>query len=204
MDVEAKEGGTEQASSPSPQVGTGTEQASPGVTVAPAPSPDERKTDSELSEARRQAAAERKRAAAAEARLQELERAQLSEQERVKADLQVAQAALDAERSARRATELKVALLTSAPKVNLLPAAYEDALKLINPSLIEWDADGTPTAASVDAALKALVKDRPYLLAPATPAPPAPAPAAFAPQGGTTTGTEEQGRKNQSALYRMF
>jgi hypothetical protein len=185
-------------------VGPGTEQASPGTTVPPAPSPDERKTESELSEARRQAAAERKRAGAAEARLAELERAQLSEAERTKADLAAAQAALTAEREARRATELKVALLTAAPKVALLPAAYEDALKLINPALIEWDETGTPTAESVDKALKALIKDRPYLLAPTTPPPPAPGPAAFAPQGSASNGTDEVGRTNMAPLYRIF
>jgi hypothetical protein len=203
MDKEITPDGTGQEPPILPQAGTGTGQTPPVPPPAPA-SESDAQTTAELAEGRREAARERTEKKRLADQLAELERAQLSEAERTKADLAAAQAALTAEREARRATELKVALLTAAPKVALLPAAYEDALKLINPALIEWDEAGTPTAESVDKALKALVKDRPYLLAPATPPPPAPGPAAFAPQGSAPAGTDDAGRTNMAPLYRIF
>lgn len=195
MDPEPKDAGTAQAAPTSPLPGTGSGQEPPADTTPAA--------DPRVEAANREAAKYRRELRDLQAWKEQQEAAQLSEAERLQKAATTAEARATTAEARARAAALQVAILTAAPAVNLLPAAYADALKLLNADLVEWDdATGDPTRASVKRALEALVKDRPYLVntAPA----PAPGPSAFAPHGNGGRTPDVQAQAGQAPLYNRF
>jgi hypothetical protein len=166
MPEEPQDAGTEQASPASPQAGTGTEQASPG-SVDP-------KLASELAEARRQAAEARTQLRELQTWKAEQEAATLTETERAKKQAGELQTTLTTVQEQLRTTRLELTILRHAPTYQIAPEAYGAALKLLDAGLIEWDADnGQPTKDSIEKAMKALVRDNPFLLTQGTAPPPA-------------------------------
>jgi len=179
MDSDTPDAGTAQDAPALPPPGT-----PPTAPDAAASSPDPR-----IEAANREAAKYRRELRELQAWKEQQEAAQLSEAQRLQRAAETAEGRAAAAEQRARAAELRVAVLTHAPTVALLPAAYDDALKLLNPDLIEWDADtGLPTRASVKRALEALVKDRPYLIA--SPTAPPPGPSAFAPTSAARPAAE--------------
>jgi hypothetical protein len=168
MAEESKDAGTGQAPPASPPEGTPPGQAPAG--------PTDPKTQSELAEARREAAAARKALRELEAWKAAQEAAGLSEQERATRAARELETQLTATREAMRATRLELTIWRAAPDYQIAPAATAAALKLLDPALLEWDdATGVPTKDSIEKAMKALVRDYPFLVA-ADPAPARPAP----------------------------
>jgi len=111
-------------------------------------------------DAKAEARAATQRAADAEAKLKDKEDADLSELERAQHRATEAEAAADAARASAKETALRyeVAVLTN--KLNLHDA--DTAYRLLDASTVEWGDDSRPT--NVEALMKALVKERPFLV----------------------------------------
>lgn len=131
--------------SPEPGGGSGGSEPSPEALV------------SQRDEARRDAAAYRERLRAAETERDELKRAQESEAEREKREANEAKQALAARDAELQELRLANTVAMLAPKHQIVDA--ETALALVRPK-ISFE-DGQPVG--VDEALKALVKDKPFL-----------------------------------------
>lgn len=112
-------------------------------------------------EARAAARAAEERAAAAEARLKEKDEADLSELERAQNRATEAEAAAESARQTARSTALRYEVAVATNKLNFHDA--DTAFRLLDESAVQWDeASGTPT--NVEALLKALAKERPFLV----------------------------------------
>lgn len=152
-----------------PQAGTAQSQVDtpPAQEAEGSSSPDT--TADEAAKARAEAAKYRRQLRETEKRMQELEAAEkaradaeLSEVEKAARRAQELEAELEAERAARREATLESAVTATASRLGY--ADPRDAYALMPRGDIEYT-DGKPDTASVEAALKALLADRPHLRA---------------------------------------
>lgn len=105
------------------------------------------------------ARAAEQRAAAAEAALKDKNDAELSELERAQARAAEAEAAAEAAQASAKETALRYEVQVQANKLNLHDA--DTAYRLIDAADVTWGDDNRPT--NVEALMKALVKERPFL-----------------------------------------
>lgn len=128
-------------------------------------------TQAELKKLRAEAAKYRKQARDYEAKAEQQRQAAMSEDERREARI----AELEAERQAY-AERMRTLAIESAVALRSNALGFVDAdaaVKLIDADALEFSDDGTPDAASVDLALRALLKAKPYLKAQQAPGSPA-------------------------------
>jgi len=136
--------------------GTGT---GAGSTTSTGPSLDDIRA--ELSKVREEAASYRKRAKAAEEQLEAARKGSMSELERAQETAREAERRL-AENEART-KKLLTRLSVQAKATSMGIVDPDAAAQLLPESDLVLGDDGAPTAASLDAALKKLVKEKPWL-----------------------------------------
>lgn len=158
------------------QGGTGQTQTPPPATVSQA----------EFDQIRAQLRAADQKRTEAETQLRQLLEKDLPEQEKLKKALDEAAAARDAATVELRRTRIENAFLTDNKFKWQNP---KTALKLADLSKVEVNDDGT--VLNLSAALEALAKSDPYLLAPETPAGDPPRGSTGAPVGGRASDSKE-------------
>ncbi len=118
--------------------------------------------EAKLEQARNEAIAERKRRQEFEAKVKEFEDAKLSESERTTKALAESEARrTDLERQLQE-MRVRAAIERKAGTAGIVDP--EAAYRLLDHSALEYEDDGQPTAKSLEQAVAALVRDRPYLV----------------------------------------
>lgn len=158
-DAAMPEMGTDPAQEASPQVqDTGDQQDASAEAQA-------------LKDARAEAAKYRKRLRELEAQQQAAQEAELSETERQAKRLADMEQALNQQQAHTRQLALESAVAMRANALGIVDA--EVAVALLDPDTLDFDESGRPDPQTLDAALKHLIKQKPYLKQPVAPSSPA-------------------------------
>jgi hypothetical protein len=131
----------------------------------------------------------------------EAENAKLDETERLRRKVAEQEQALTAAQAERRELVTRSAVERAARQLNIVDE--DAAYRLLDADAITYGEDGQPT--NVDAALKKLISQRPFLVSqPPTPTPPAPVPVGATPRpsNGQQLSEAEQQRRHQAVYGR--
>jgi len=136
------------------------QEPEPETQIAEGQEPEAKTFDAEyVAKLRKEAAEYRKKMRELEKALKAKEEAELSEQEKLQRRLAEYEAKLaDLERDRQERT-LKYEVKLKASKLGVVDP--DAAWKLLDPAALEFDEDGNPT--NIEDALKALIKEKPYL-----------------------------------------
>lgn len=124
-----------------------------------------------LKQARSEAAKYRKRLRELEAQAEAAREAEMSETERLAKQLADAQQTLQERDAQTRSLALESAVAVRSNALGIVDA--EVAVALLDREALDYDDSGRPDPESLDAALKRLIKSKPYLKQPVAPASPA-------------------------------
>jgi hypothetical protein len=173
-----------------PQAGAETEpqagiehEAQAAAPTSQAEAGDEKPSTDEAKQARAEAAKYRRQLRELEAKLKAKEDADLSEAERQARELTALKEAVAAKDEQTRTLALEAAIAVRASRMGIVDP--DAAMRLLDRGHIEFTEDGRPDGASVEGALKDLLKAKPYLRASAPPPGSAANPARQEPKGET-------------------
>lgn len=150
-----------------PQAGNGQQQPQAGApSPQPQPSGQEPKVFDEayVQSLRQESAGYRTKLQAAEAKLKSFEDAQLTAQQKAEKDATDAKQRAEQLEAKLRESSIRAEVAVQSVKLKIVDP--DAAFRLLNQKSIEFDEDGQPK--NVEAALSALVKEKPFLLGQAT------------------------------------